>query len=52
MTTDILVMGSGLAGLAFALEASRKAQVVLVTKREAEESNTRYAQGGIASAIG
>lgn len=52
MTTDILVMGSGLAGLAFALEASRKAQIVLVTKREAEESNTRYAQGGIASAMG
>ncbi|HOU52805.1 MAG TPA: L-aspartate oxidase [Myxococcota bacterium] len=52
MTTDILVMGSGLAGLSLALEASRRARVILVTKREAEESNTRYAQGGIASAMG
>ena len=52
MTTDVLVLGSGLAGLSFALEASRHSEIVLVTKREAEESNTRYAQGGIASAMG
>jgi len=52
MTTDILVLGSGLGGLAFTLEASRRARVVVVTKREPEESNTRYAQGGIASAMG
>lgn len=52
MTTDYLVLGSGLAGLSFALEASRFGHVVVATKREAEESNTRYAQGGIASAMG
>ncbi len=47
--TDFLVIGSGSAGLSFALKAARFGQVALVTKREIAESNTRLAQGGIAS---
>ena len=46
---DFLVIGSGIAGLLFALEASKHGTVVLVTKRELGESNTRYAQGGVAA---
>ena len=52
MTTDFLVLGSGIGGLSLALEAAEFGQVVLATKREAEESNTRYAQGGIATVLG
>ncbi|MBM4397137.1 MAG: L-aspartate oxidase [Deltaproteobacteria bacterium] len=52
MTTDFLVLGSGLGGLAFALEAAEAGRVVVATKRDANESNTRYAQGGIATALG
>ncbi len=51
MTTDYLVLGSGIAGLSFALEAAESGQVLVCTKREAEESNTRYAQGGIATVL-
>jgi L-aspartate oxidase len=51
MTTDFLVLGSGIAGLSFALEASAHGRVVVATKREAAESNTRYAQGGIATVL-
>lgn len=47
--TDILVLGSGAAGLFFALKASRFADVLVATKRELAESNTYYAQGGIAA---
>ncbi|MFQ5901539.1 MAG: L-aspartate oxidase [Thermodesulfobacteriota bacterium] len=47
--TDFLVIGSGLAGLSFALKASQHGKVALVTKRELSESTTAYAQGGIAS---
>ena len=49
LKTDILVLGSGAAGLFFALKASRFADVLIVTKRKIAESNTYYAQGGIAS---
>jgi L-aspartate oxidase len=49
--TDVLVVGSGAAGLMFALEASRSLDVDLVTKGELQESNTRYAQGGIAAVL-
>jgi L-aspartate oxidase len=52
MKTDFLVIGSGIAGLSFALEAAEHGDVVVATKREAVESNTRYAQGGIAGAMG
>ena len=47
--TDFLVIGSGIAGLMFALEASKHGRVSIVTKSTLEESNTRYAQGGIAA---
>jgi L-aspartate oxidase len=47
----ILVVGSGIAGLIAALEISREHHVTLVTKAKLAESNTRYAQGGIAAAI-
>ncbi|HEY3592966.1 MAG TPA: FAD-dependent oxidoreductase, partial [Polyangiaceae bacterium] len=48
---DYLVVGSGIAGLAFALEAAAHGDVVIITKRSREESNTKYAQGGIASVL-
>lgn len=46
---DFLVIGSGIAGLSFALQAAAHGTVAIVTKREVAESATRYAQGGIAS---
>jgi L-aspartate oxidase len=51
LRTDVLVIGSGIAGLFTALKASQFAEVVVVTKKEKTESNTNYAQGGIASVI-
>lgn len=50
--TDFLVIGSGMAGLSFALRASEFGRVVILTKKEDTESNTNYAQGGIASVFG
>ncbi|HTG81159.1 MAG TPA: FAD-dependent oxidoreductase, partial [Geobacteraceae bacterium] len=47
--SDFLVIGSGIAGLSFALQAARHGKVAMVTKREITESATNYAQGGIAS---
>ena len=47
--SDFLVLGSGIAGLSFALKASNYGTVCVVTKRSKEESATLYAQGGIAS---
>jgi len=51
ITTDCLVIGSGVAGLSLALEAAAHGDVIIVTKRAAEESNTKYAQGGIAAVL-
>ncbi len=51
ITTDYLVIGSGVAGLSFALEAAANGDVLVVTKRSADESNTKYAQGGIAAVL-
>ncbi len=49
---DFLVLGSGLAGLTFALRASEFGSVFVITKRAGWESNTNYAQGGIAAVMG
>jgi len=49
--SDFLVIGSGIAGLSFALKASQEGSVTVITKKGEAESNTNYAQGGIAVAI-
>ena len=51
MHTDFLVLGSGAAGLYFALQASQHGKVVIATKRRPQDTNTKYAQGGVASVI-
>lgn len=51
LDTDVLVVGSGIAGLTFALRVAKHFDVVLVTKKARLDSNTNYAQGGIAAVI-
>lgn len=46
---DFLVIGSGLAGMSFALKVAHKGKVALICKAGLEEANTYFAQGGIAS---
>lgn len=50
-SSDFLVIGSGLAGLTFALRAAERGRVIVTTKAEIQESNTNWAQGGIAAAV-
>ncbi|MCG9127293.1 L-aspartate oxidase [Candidatus Poribacteria bacterium] len=49
--TDVLIVGSGAAGLRAALAASENVDVILITKTTIKESNSIYAQGGIAVAM-
>ncbi len=48
---DFLVVGSGIAGLSFALKAAKHGKVLIVTKSNEDESNTKYAQGGVAVVV-
>ena len=50
--TDFLIIGSGIAGLRAAADLARHGSVTILTKADPTESNTGYAQGGIAAAIG
>src|SRR5215212_9522734 len=51
LQTDFLVIGSGIAGLTYALKAANEfpdKKIMVMTKAAADETNTKYAQGGIA----
>ncbi len=50
--TDVLVLGSGAAGLRAALEASASCEVLVVARKDLDDTNTALAQGGIAAALG
>jgi L-aspartate oxidase len=51
ITTDFLILGSGIAGLSFALRAQEHGHVIVVTKRAADEAATSWAQGGVAAVL-
>src|SRR6187455_1859549 len=46
---DFLILGSGIAGLSFALKVAARGRVAIITKKNKAESNTNYAHGGIAA---
>lgn len=50
--SDYMVIGTGVAGLSFALKAARQGRVNILCKREVEDTNTNLAQGGIAAVMG
>ena len=50
--SDFLIIGSGIAGLRAAADLARAGEVLVLTKANPSESNTDYAQGGIAAAVG
>ena len=52
LEADFLVVGSGIAGLTFALKMAEFGDVLLLTKKERAQSNTNYARGGIAAVLG
>ncbi len=51
-TYDFLVIGSGIAGVSFAINAARHGSVAVITKKRGSETNTNYAQGGVACVLG
>ena len=54
MKTDFLIIGSGIAGLTYALKVAQDCPdkiVTILTKTQSDETNTKYAQGGIAGVM-
>jgi L-aspartate oxidase len=51
LKTDFLVIGTGVAGLSYALKVAEKGKVILVAKSSIDEGSTKYAQGGIAAVM-
>ena len=54
MQTDFLVIGSGIAGLTYALKVAETCpdkSIIILTKAQSDETNTKYAQGGIAGVM-